>query len=112
MRKVDKRRSFGFEQDGVTIREDEAAIIRDHARRLLAGETQASLIAELIANGIPSVYGARWGYTDLPADGDAQTQYRPNRPQWRSRWKASGSQGYAILDELTHDRLTALYAEP
>ena len=61
--KVDKRRSFGFEADGVTVREDEAGIIRDHARRLLAGETQASLIAELTRTGVPAIRGAKWTYT-------------------------------------------------
>jgi site-specific DNA recombinase len=45
--KVDRRRSFGFESDGITVREDEAQIIREHARRLLVGETQDSLIREL-----------------------------------------------------------------
>ena len=60
---VDQRRSFGFAADGVTVCEPEAAIIRDHAARLLAGETQQSLIAELNDSGVPSVRGARWGYT-------------------------------------------------
>ena len=60
---VDCRRSFGFEPDGVTVDEAEAAIIRDHARRLLAGETQDALIRELKDSGVPSVRGAEWGYT-------------------------------------------------
>ena len=66
---VDKRRSFGFESDGVTVREDEAAIIRDHAARLLAGETQDSLIREL--NGGGAVRSrSPMGLYHLPPDND------------------------------------------
>ena len=54
-------RPFGFEADLVTIREDEAEIIRDLTRRFLAGESQDALLAELNARGrtAPS-YGKWW----------------------------------------------------
>ena len=96
--RVDQRRSFGFEADGITPHEHEAAIIRDHAARLLAGETQDSLMAELTG---------KWGY---PA-------YR----KMITRPKNAGIVVYQgepvsvlpephILDRLTHDRLVAMYA--
>jgi len=111
--RVDKRRSFGFEPDGVTVREDEAAIIRDHARRLLAGETQDSLITELNERGVPSVRGAKWGYTTF-----RQIMTRPrniglivhNGEAIGPILDADGSPGKPILDQLTHDRLVAEYS--
>lgn len=104
---VDMRRSFGFEDDGITVREDEAEIIRDHAARLLAGETQQDLIAELNAQGT-GVRGARWGYTTY-----RQIMLRPRNiglivhngeivPGVRLP-------GEPILNRLTHDRIVALY---
>ena len=106
---VDSRRSFGFEDDGVTGREDERDIIRDHAARLLAGETQDSLIRELNDSGVPSVRGARWGYTTY-----RQIMLRPrNIGLIVHNGKAIAGvrlPGEPILDETTHHRLVALYA--
>ena len=53
-------RPFGFEADLITVREDEAAILRDLTARFLAGETQDALIAELNARGITTSYGKPW----------------------------------------------------
>ncbi len=105
---VDCRRSFGFEADGVTVREDEASIIRDHARRLLSGETQDALIREL-NDGVPSVRGARWGYTTY-----RQIMCRPRNAgliQHNGR-VVDGVRlpGEPILDDDTYHRLMALYA--
>ena len=107
--RVDMRRSFGFEPDGVTVREDEAAIIRDHAARLLAGETQDALIRELNETGVPSVRGARWGYTTY-----RQIMTRPRNAGYivHNGQIVDGVRlpGEPILDQLTHDRIVALYA--
>jgi site-specific DNA recombinase len=104
---VDMRRSFGFEDDGITVLEDEAAIIRDHAERLLAGETQDALIRELNARGT-GVRGARWGYTTY-----RQIMTRPRNIGLivHSGEVVPGVRlpGEPILDSLTHDRLVALY---
>jgi site-specific DNA recombinase len=53
-------RPFGFEADLITVREDEAAILRDLTARFLAGDTQDALIAELNALGITTSYGKPW----------------------------------------------------
>ena len=58
-------RPFGFEDDKVTIRPEEAAIIRDLADRLLAGESLTSLCNWLIAQDIPTAGGGKWGTTTL-----------------------------------------------
>jgi hypothetical protein len=106
---VDCRRSFGFEADGVTVRAAEAAIIRDHARRLLRGEVQGDLIAELNDTGVPSVRGARWGYTTY-----RQIMTRPRNAgliQHNGRVvEGVRLPGPSILDDDTYHRLAALYA--
>jgi DNA invertase Pin-like site-specific DNA recombinase len=48
------RRRFGYDHGMTAIREAEAAIVRDLAARLLAGETLFSLAAELNANQVPT----------------------------------------------------------
>jgi DNA invertase Pin-like site-specific DNA recombinase len=53
-------RSFGFEADGVTVREAEAEIIRELTRRILAGETQSALVRDLNARGILTSRGNPW----------------------------------------------------
>jgi site-specific DNA recombinase len=51
-------RPFGFEPDLVTIREDEAAVLRELTARLLAGETVDALLADLNARGITTSAGS------------------------------------------------------
>jgi site-specific DNA recombinase len=106
---VDARRSFGFEPDGVTVRTDEAKIIRDHAKRLLAGETQDVLISELRATGVPTVRGAEWGYTTY-----RQVMTRPRNVGLivHKGEVVPGVRlpGEPILDQPTYDRVVALYA--
>jgi site-specific DNA recombinase len=105
---VDRRRSFGFEPDGITIREPEARIIRDHAKRLLLGETQDALIAELTANGTPSVRGGEWGHKNY-----RQIMTRPRNAGYII-YDGKIVEGVrlpsAILDEATYRRIVALYA--
>lgn len=58
-------RPFGYEADKVTLRPDEATIIRQLAERLLAGESMTSLCNWLTDNEVPTVKGGTWGATTL-----------------------------------------------
>jgi len=58
-------RRFGFEEDRITIREDEAEIIRETTRRMLAGEIQERLLDDLNTRGILTRDGHQWGRTTL-----------------------------------------------
>ena len=52
---------FGFELDRVTVREDQAEVIREATRRLLNGETRAAVISDFNDRGILTRDGHRWG---------------------------------------------------
>lgn len=58
-------RPFGFEADRVTVRESEAAIIRELAGRLIAGESLRTLCVDLAARGITAPSGKPWSPTPL-----------------------------------------------
>jgi DNA invertase Pin-like site-specific DNA recombinase len=53
-------RPFGYEADKVTIRESEAVVVREIARRFLAGESIKSVSADLNERGITGANGGRW----------------------------------------------------
>jgi site-specific DNA recombinase len=53
-------RPFGYESDGVTIREDEAVIVRECAARALAGESLHSICRDLDDRGIRTPLGNPW----------------------------------------------------
>lgn len=50
-------RPFGYEDDRVTIREAEAAIVREAAARALSGESLASIVRDLKARGVKTTAG-------------------------------------------------------
>src|SRR6266704_2074155 len=58
-------RPFGFEADLVTIREDEAEVIRELTRRSLAGESQNALVSDLEARGVLTSQGKLWTQATL-----------------------------------------------
>ena len=96
-------RPFGFEADRVTICESEAALIRDAAKRLLAGEAQGSILRDWEARGVETPTG--------------KTKWAPSvfRRMMRSariagirehRGEEVGSAEWdSIIDEATHRRL-------
>jgi DNA invertase Pin-like site-specific DNA recombinase len=54
------RRPFGYEQDGVTVREDEAAAIREGYRALLAGESLGAIGRAWDAAGLKPEQSSEW----------------------------------------------------
>ena len=53
-------RAFGYEPDKITIREREAAVVRELVGRVIAGESVRALTVWLNDSGVPTVRGARW----------------------------------------------------
>jgi site-specific DNA recombinase len=58
-------RPFGYEADGMTVRESEAAIIRELAQRLLDGESSRSIVLDLRRRGIKTATGRQWAADTL-----------------------------------------------
>ena len=59
------QRRFGFEADGVTVREDEAEEIRRAADAVLAGVSLRQVTASLRDRQVPTVKGAQWNAVTL-----------------------------------------------
>ncbi|MBT8228247.1 MAG: recombinase family protein [Dactylosporangium sp.] len=54
------RRPFGFDEDGLTVRPDEAKVIEDCTVRFVQGASMRSLAADLRERAVPTVTGTRW----------------------------------------------------
>lgn len=54
------KRRFGYEADGMTIREDEAEIVREVFDRYLKGQSPSAIALILHKRGIKTVYGKEW----------------------------------------------------
>lgn len=59
------KRPFGYRPDRVTIDEAEAEVIREGARRVLAGEKRFGIVTDWNARGLPTVTGVKWSTTML-----------------------------------------------
>jgi site-specific DNA recombinase len=101
------RRPFGFEQDGVTIRESESAVLREMVARVLAGETQDRLALDLNQRGVTTSTGAIWTRESLK-----QLLLRArNAGQVIHNGVVVGHlPGEPILDHNTWERLSTLFA--
>lgn len=53
-------RPYGYEADGLTIRESEAEIIRECVRRIIAGEGLADIVRDLNQRGVTGARGGQW----------------------------------------------------
>lgn len=58
-------RPYGFDRDGLTVRDTEAAVIRDVADRILEGQAVSAICRDLNARQIPTVTGGEWTHGAL-----------------------------------------------
>jgi DNA invertase Pin-like site-specific DNA recombinase len=56
-------RPFGFQTDGLTIDPEEAELVREAARRVIAGESIRSICTDWNDRGIPTTTGRTWNQT-------------------------------------------------
>ena len=59
------RRPFGYEADGVTVREDEAALVREGSAAVLAGASMRGMAGEWNASGVSTTTGKPWDMTGV-----------------------------------------------
>jgi DNA invertase Pin-like site-specific DNA recombinase len=101
-------RPFGFHDDRVTVRTDEAAVIRAVARRVLAGESMRGVVADLNRRGIKTPKGGSWSISPLRRVllSKRLAGIRAHRTgTFKAAWRP-------ILDQTTHERLVALFSSP
>lgn len=102
-------RAFGYEEDGVTVREAEAAELRRAAEAVLRGETMSSVVRDLNARGVTTASGKPWRTTTLRV---VLTSPR-NAGLRRHRGEVIGKAAWpAIFDEDTAAALRALFNDP
>ena len=58
-------RPYGYESDGVTVRESEASVIREGTRALLAGRSLAAIARDLNGRSLHTSTGKTWTYSRL-----------------------------------------------
>jgi DNA invertase Pin-like site-specific DNA recombinase len=102
-------RPFGYEADGTTVRETEAAEVKRLAAAVIRGQSLRSLAVELNERGVPSVTGVKWTSARLRA-----MLLRPRLAGLRQhRGKIIGPAVWPpILSRETHDALKAILGDP
>lgn len=102
-------RPFGFDEDRRSLVPAEAALVREAARRVLAGETLRSVAADWNMRGIPTVTGATWSTTVLRRllTAGRTAGWREHRGELVAEAEWPG-----IVERPTLDRLRALLLDP
>ncbi len=102
-------RAFGYERDGLTVREDEAELLRDAAERMIAGESARAILASWDADGVRTPTGKRWSATAL-----RRAIISPRVAGLRQhRGKVVGKAPWpAILKEDSWEQVCAIYGDP
>lgn len=101
-------RPFGYENDKITVRPDEARLMQSLVARFLAGESTRSLATWLNAQAVPTVSGRPWVTTTLKGM-LTNARYAGLRTH---RGAVVGPAVWdAIITEDDHRRVLAKYAE-
>ncbi len=102
-------RPFGFEPDRVTVRPEEAELLRQAARRVLAGDKLYRIVADWTEQGIQTSTGVPWSTTSLKS-----TLVRPRVAGLREhRGEVVGKAVWpAILDEATWRQVRSVLTDP
>lgn len=103
------QRAFGYERDGMTIREPEADELRKAAGGVLRGVSLSALVRDLNDRDVKTATGRTWKTTTLKA---ALLSPR-NAGLRRHRGKVIGKAAWpAILDEETATAVRAILTDP
>jgi DNA invertase Pin-like site-specific DNA recombinase len=116
-RKTNGTRPLGYERDQVTIREPEAALIREAARSVLAGVPVSQVAKEWRARGVLTATGSKGGEERPGTWGSSAVRTLLKNPRY------IGARVYlgeivaedawpAVLDLETHEALLALFNDP
>jgi len=102
-------RPFGYREDRVTLHPAEAELVREAARRVLAGEGIGTVLADWSRRGIPTVTGKPWRTTSL-----RRLLLSPRIAGLRQhRGEAVGPAVWpGVISEADHRRLVRLLSDP
>lgn len=118
---VGGRRPFGFDDDGVTVREDEAAVIRDAYRDVLTGLSLASVARTWNARGFVTgqTRQARSGHAGEPspwrADSVRAVLLNPRyigRVRYKGELMSTPAVWPPLVDEATFEAARAVLSDP
>jgi len=102
---------FGWRvEDGLdVVNEADSVIVREIVDRLLAGESQKALVADLNARGVPSPQGKAWRPSSVRKvalrDSNAARRVHHGAVVGKASWPA-------LVDDDRHDRVVALLTAP
>lgn len=108
------QRPFGYEADGVTVREDEAPMVREATKAILAGRSLAAVAREMNEKGHRTARGKEWTYARL-----RDVLIRPRNAGLLSRGKPDSddldivgpAQWPALVDEETWRAVHAMLTD-
>lgn len=98
------QRPYGYEKDGMTVRESEAAVVRQATKSILAGRSLAAVARELNEQGHTTSRGKDWTYARLrdvlirPRNGGLLSQGKPDSDDLRI---VGPAQWAPLVDEET-----------
>jgi DNA invertase Pin-like site-specific DNA recombinase len=102
------RRPFGYKKDRVTIDEDEAALLREAARRVLAGDSLRGICTDWNRRGIRTSTGQKWVNTVL-----RRTLISPRIAGFREHnGQLIPAVWPAILDQQNWEAVRAILTDP
>lgn len=103
------RRPFGYEADGVTVREEEAALIREAAHAVLAGASLRAIAADWNQRGIRTSTGSEWEGAEV----GAMLRRPRNAGIVRHRGEEAGPASWpAVLEEPLWRSVVAVLTDP
>jgi len=102
-------RPFGFEADGLTLRESEAGEIRRMTRAVISGSSLGSLVRDLNARGVTTSRGTPWTLTKL-----RNVLLRPRNAGLLAHegQEAGAAPWPAVVGELEWRQMRAVLADP
>jgi DNA invertase Pin-like site-specific DNA recombinase len=102
-------RAFGYEPDGMTVREDEAEALRAAYRAILAGATLVSLCRDLTAASFTTPAGKPFRHSGIRA-----MLLNPRNIAIRTYWyeEVGPAQWPAIIDENTFRAVQSILKDP
>jgi len=102
------RRPFGYTKDRVTVDESEAPLLREAARRVVAGDSLRGICTEWNNKGIRTSTGGKWANTVL-----RRTLISPRLAGYREHaGKLIPAVWPAILDQKTWEAVRAILTDP